>query len=118
MLMACEVAARETRFLCVAADFRRVVVLLQYLFFLLLVFEPFASAQSAPVASVRELPLNHFAYHIPHPAHPDGWIRMETAVGDDYFDGTSSVQRVRRHLKTARALGVRYLRCSFTWNAI
>lgn len=43
---------------------------------------------------------------------------METAIGDDYFDGTSSLERVRRHFKIAHELGVKYLRCGFSWNAI
>src|SRR5437762_2865028 len=64
-------------------------------------FQPLGFAQSAVNTSARELPLNHFPYRISHPQQPDGSIHLETAVGDDYFDGTSSVQRVRRHLKTA-----------------
>ncbi len=43
---------------------------------------------------------------------------MATAIADDYFDGNDSIDRVRRHLKIARALGVRYLRCAFSWNGI
>jgi hypothetical protein len=43
---------------------------------------------------------------------------MAIAVGDDYFDGTSSPERVERHLRVARDIGASYLRCAFTWNAI
>jgi hypothetical protein len=56
----------------------------------------------------RALPLNRFPYSGPHP----------TAIGDDYFDGTDPRSRIDRHLKTARRLGVRYLRCAFSWNGI
>src|SRR4051812_32428924 len=47
-----------------------------------------------------------------------GYYWMPTAVADDYFDGTSSRQRVRRHMQVAQATGAKYLRCAFTWNAI
>ena len=43
---------------------------------------------------------------------------MAIAIGDDYFDGTSPLTRVKRHLELARRVGASYLRCSFTWNAI
>jgi hypothetical protein len=43
---------------------------------------------------------------------------MPTEIGDDYFDGTSPPDRVRRHLQAARRLGVKYLRCAFSWNGI
>src|SRR5947209_8246779 len=47
-----------------------------------------------------------------------GYYSMPAAVDDDYFDGTSSRERVQRHLRIAREVGARYLRCAFTWNAI
>jgi hypothetical protein len=56
---------------------------------------------------IRELPLHVF----PHTA-------MATAIGDDYFDGTSPPERVKRHFQVARQLGVQYLRCAFSWNGI
>ena len=43
---------------------------------------------------------------------------MSTAIGDDYFDGTSSPERLKRHFAVARQAGVQYLRCAFSWNAI
>ena len=43
---------------------------------------------------------------------------MPTGIGDDYFDGTDSAVRIRRHMQTAKAVGVRYLRCAFSWNGI
>lgn len=43
---------------------------------------------------------------------------MPTAIGDDYFDGTSSMARLRRHFAIARRSGVKYLRCAFSWNGI
>ena len=43
---------------------------------------------------------------------------MPTAIGDDYFDGTSSPARLRRHFAVARRAGVKYLRCAFSWNGI
>ena len=47
-----------------------------------------------------------------------GFYWMPTAVADDYFDGTSSRERVHRHMLIAQAVGATYLRCAFTWNAI
>jgi Glycosyl hydrolases family 39 len=43
---------------------------------------------------------------------------MAAAVADDYFDGTSPLSRVRRHLKAAQLAHARYLRCAFSWNGI
>lgn len=43
---------------------------------------------------------------------------MRTAIGEDYFDGTSPPSRVARHFAIAHRLGVRYLRCAFSWDAI
>jgi hypothetical protein len=43
---------------------------------------------------------------------------MSTAIGDDYFDGRDTRDRVLRHLRTAKELHVRYLRCAFSWNGI
>jgi CubicO group peptidase (beta-lactamase class C family) len=43
---------------------------------------------------------------------------VDTAIGDDYFDGRDPVSRIERHLKTARKLGVQHLRCAFSWNGI
>lgn len=65
----------------------------------------------------RALPLNHFevsrAEGTPHIAS-----RLAVGIADDYFDGTSPQARVRRHLRVARQLGLKYLRCAFSWNAI
>lgn len=47
-----------------------------------------------------------------------GYYWMPTAVADDYFDGASSRERVRRHMQVAHEVGATYLRCAFTWNAI
>ena len=49
---------------------------------------------------------------------PQGFYFMPIAIGDDYFDATSSPERVERHMRVARDVGARYLRCAFTWNAI
>lgn len=49
---------------------------------------------------------------------PSGYIRMATAIGDDYFDGRDTRTRVQRHLRIANELGVHYLRCAFSWNGI
>ncbi len=43
---------------------------------------------------------------------------MRIAIGDDYFDGSSPLSRVQRHFAIAHRLGVRYLRCAFSWDAI
>jgi hypothetical protein len=51
-------------------------------------------------------------------ADAQGFYWMPTAVADDYFDGTSSRERVRRHMQVAHQTGAKYLRCAFTWNAI
>jgi hypothetical protein len=46
------------------------------------------------------------------------FVKTQTAIGDDYFDGRDSVARVRRHMNTARELGVKYLRFGFSWNGV
>lgn len=51
-------------------------------------------------------------------ADAQGYYHMPAGVADDYFDGTSSRARVGRHMQVARQVGAKYLRCSFTWNAI
>jgi hypothetical protein len=51
-------------------------------------------------------------------ADAEGYYWMPTGVADDYFDGTSSQERVRRHMQVAHEVGAKYLRCAFTWNAI
>jgi polysaccharide biosynthesis protein PslG len=43
---------------------------------------------------------------------------MATAIGDDYFDGHDTRERVLRHLRIAKELHVHYLRCAFSWNGI
>lgn len=43
---------------------------------------------------------------------------MSTAIGDDYFDGRDTRERVHRHLQVANELHVHYLRCAFSWNGI
>jgi polysaccharide biosynthesis protein PslG len=72
----------------------------------------FLSAQvPRPTPSV-ERPYAGFA------ADSNGYFQMQTAIGDDYFDGRDTVERIRRHLKIARSAGVHYLRCGFSWNGI
>jgi polysaccharide biosynthesis protein PslG len=63
----------------------------------------------------------HIDSHLPsrmRDVDPAGFYQMQTAVADDYFDGTSSRARVRRHMQVANQVGAKYLRCAFTWNAI
>lgn len=67
---------------------------------------------------VREFPLNRFTYSRQANSDARGFYFMPTAIGDDYFDGTSPPDRVRRHFQTARQLGGKYLRCAFSWNGI
>lgn len=66
----------------------------------------------------RALPLNRFpaSGHVQTDARGSYW--MPTAVEDDYFDGTSPIDRVKRHFAAARRAGAAYFRCGFTWNAI
>jgi glycosyl hydrolase family 39 (putative alpha-L-iduronidase) len=82
----------------------------------LLAWQPASSEQNV-AAPTRELPLNHFARAGLAP-DPSGFSLMATAIGDDYFDGTSPVSRLVRHFKAARRAGVKYLRCAFSWNGI
>jgi hypothetical protein len=78
-----------------------------------------AAQQAAqPAKLARALPLNHFAASRLTQTDARGFYFMPIAVGDDYFDGTSSPERVERHLRVAREVGASYLRCAFTWNAI
>ena len=74
-------------------------------------------ASGAETASARVLPLNRFENS--RRDQPAGKAyRLAVGVADDYFDGTSSKERVRRHFAIAGELGVKYLRCAFSWNAI
>lgn len=88
---------------------------------LLLAITLLASAgaqQAAQPAIGRALPLNHFSASRLTQTDSKSFYFMPIAVGDDYFDGTSSPERVERHMRIARQVGARYLRCSFTWDAI
>ena len=66
----------------------------------------------------RALPLNRFAASRHAIKDAAGFYYMPTAIGDDYFDGTSSAARLQRHFAVARRAGVKYLRCAFSWNGI
>src|SRR5690242_6319049 len=81
-------------------------------------FATFALRAQNATSLVRELPLNRFAHSREANTDAQGFYFMPTAIGDDYFDGTSPPDRVRRHLQTARRLGAKYLRCAFSWNGI
>jgi polysaccharide biosynthesis protein PslG len=77
-----------------------------------------AQAPAIGVTSGRALPLNRFEVSRETQTDPSGYFRMATAIGDDYFDGRDTRERVRRHMRVARDVGVRYLRCAFSWNGI
>jgi polysaccharide biosynthesis protein PslG len=77
-----------------------------------------AQPHHQPQEPSRALPLNRFAASRQGNPDPAGFYRMPTAIGDDYFDGTSSMARLRRHFAVARRAGVKYLRCAFSWNGI
>ncbi len=82
----------------------------------LLVF-PYSAAEQGREFS-RVLPLNRFeTWRVPGGVE-SGFHQMATAVGDDYFDGTSPTGRIKRHLAIARRAGAKYLRCAFSWDAI
>lgn len=68
--------------------------------------------------TTRALPLNRFPASREGGTDGSGFYFMPTAIGDDYFDGTSSMTRLRRHLAVVRRAGVKYLRCGFSWNGI
>jgi hypothetical protein len=57
---------------------------------------------------LRDLPLNRFPESRPASTYGDSYF-MPTALGDDYFDGTSSVRRLQRHFAAARRARVKYL---------
>src|SRR4051794_20767037 len=78
----------------------------------------FALRAQIATSFVREVPLNRFANSRGANTDARGFYSMPTAIGDDYFDGTSPPDRVRRHLRAARRVGARYLRCAFSWNGI
>lgn len=71
--------------------------------------------------SQRVLPLNHFHYidaAVSNGGAQNGSHQMAIGIADDYFDGRSDPARVRRHFQVAKQLGVRYLRCAFSWNGV
>jgi hypothetical protein len=87
----------------------------------LALFVASVSAESAPNVIVLDNTVPHINPHLnarTTQADAEGFYWMPTAVADDYFDGTSSPERVRRHMQVAKATGATYLRCAFTWNAI
>ncbi len=75
-----------------------------------------AEEQGREFSRVR--PLNRFETGQPRGAEKNGFHFMATAIGDDYFDGTSPPSRLKRHLAVVRRAGVKYLRCAFSWDAI
>jgi hypothetical protein len=77
-----------------------------------------SSSQSTAAQLKRVLPLNRFPYSRTAGSDAHGFYFMPTAIGDDYFDGTDPPERVERHLRIAKAAGVKYLRCAFSWNGI
>jgi len=83
-----------------------------------LLFASSVVAQQAATAPARALPLKRFPDSRLTKTDAQGFYHMPTGIGDDYFDGTDNLARVRRHLRTARALGAKYLRCAFSWNGI
>src|SRR2546421_7758992 len=84
---------------------------------LALLLSPGFAVHTAP-QFMRDLPLNRFPASRQAQTDSHGFYRMRTAIEDDYFDGTSPLERVKRHFATARRLGASYFRCGFTWNAI
>ncbi|HJT87641.1 MAG TPA: cellulase family glycosylhydrolase, partial [Bryobacteraceae bacterium] len=76
-----------------------------------------AGAHTAPEL-LRDLPLHHFPASRQTQTDAQGFYSMPTAIGDDYFDGTSPLSRVEHDLETARRGGAAYLRCAFSWNGI
>jgi glycosyl hydrolase family 39 (putative alpha-L-iduronidase) len=74
--------------------------------------------QTEQPQSTRALPLNRFAASRHAGTDASGFYYMPTAIGDDYFDGTSPIERVRRHFAAAKRAGAKYLRCAFSWDAI
>ena len=82
------------------------------LVFLLAVCASTVSSQTPSVAP------GHVSQEKTFRSQRSDYIHMATAIGDDYFDGKDSLERIRRHMKIARSLGVHYLRCAFSWNGI
>ncbi|HEX6502629.1 MAG TPA: hypothetical protein VF011_05230 [Terriglobales bacterium] len=76
-----------------------------------------AGAPATAHRSARALPLNRFQASRAE-ATPHAYSHLAVGIADDYFDGTSPQARVRRHLRVAHQLGVKYFRCAFSWNAI
>jgi polysaccharide biosynthesis protein PslG len=74
--------------------------------------------QAPAPAPSRALPLHRFPVSRQAQADPHAFFQMAFAIGDDYFDGRDSRARVRRHLRIARQVGAKYLRCAFSWNGI
>src|SRR6185312_9879024 len=89
-----------------------------WLFYLLMAWSLRIQPQTEQPQSTRALPLNRFAASRYTGTDAAGFYYMPRAIGDDYFDGTSSIERVRRHFSVARRAGVKYLRCAFSWDAI
>lgn len=81
--------------------------------------QPQPDAQTESRYSIqRAVPLNRFAASRHSLTGRREFYSMPTGLGDDYFDGTSDLGRVERHLKIARELGARYLRFGISWHAV
>jgi polysaccharide biosynthesis protein PslG len=76
-----------------------------------------AATAQAPSPS-RALPLHRFVVSQATQTDAHGYFRPALAVGDDYFDGHDTRQRVHRHMQEMKELRVRFLRCAFSWNGI
>ena len=74
--------------------------------------------QAPAPAPSRALPLHRFPLSRHVQPGPNAYFQMAFAIGDDYFDGRDTRARVRRHLRVARQVGAKYLRCAFSWNGI
>ncbi len=80
-----------------------------------------ASHAQAPAPALqpeRTLPLRRFEVSRQVQTDAQGYFQPAFAIGDDYFDGRDTRARVRRHLRVAKQIGVKYLRCAFSWNGI
>lgn len=76
---------------------------------------PFLLVSCLVAEAQRVLPLNRFPVSR---ATAGEYYQLPLAIEDDYFDGRDSLDRVRRHMRTAKAAGAHYFRCTFSWNGI
>ena len=69
-------------------------------------------------ADARPLPLNRFEVSRQSQTDPNGYFKPLFTLGEDFANGRVSDERIRNDMRLAKQVGVRHLRCGFSWEEI